>query len=117
MAERLSPASVEAFQRSMFTDKQEANRFTNSFRKGERSFEELHHELLALGTAYTTQLDAQPDAADMYTSRIVTGRDKIFPARNQIQAWGRKNCRTLSLPHFPFYHWPSWSAMVEELTS
>lgn len=115
MAERLSPASVEAFQRSMFADEQEAKRFTSSFRKGERSVEELHQELLALSTAYTAY-KVQPDVPDIYTGRIVTGRDRIFPARNQIRAWGRKQCRTLSLPHFPFYHWPSWSAMLEELT-
>lgn len=116
MAERLSSARVEAFQRSMFADEQEADRFTASFRKGERSVEELQQELLALATAYTnyTAYKVQPDIPNIYTGRIVTGRDRIFPARNQVRAWGRKQCRTLSLPHFPFYHWPSWSAMVEE---
>ena len=113
MTERLSPASMETFQRSMFTDKQEADRFISSFHKGERSFQGLQQELLALGTTSTTQ----PATTDIYTNRIVTGRDRIFPARNQVRAWGRKKCRTLSLPHFPFYHWPSWSAMVKELTS
>jgi hypothetical protein len=116
MAEQLSPAGLEAFQHSMFADEQEANRFTVSFRKGKRSFEELQQELLALATVYTTY-KVQPDVPNIYTSRIVTGRDQIFPARNQVRAWGRKKCRSLSLPHFPFYHWPSWSAMVEELTS
>ena len=122
MAERLSPARLEAFQRSMFTDELEANRFATSFRKGNRSPEELHQELLALSTAYKahtnyTTYKAQPDVPNIYTSRIVTGRDQIFPARNQVRAWGRKKCRTLSLSHFPFYHWPSWSAMIEELKS
>ncbi|MCI5126770.1 MAG: DUF452 family protein [Candidatus Electrothrix sp. AR5] len=116
MAERLSPGRVEAFQRSMFIDEQEADRFTTSFRKGKRSFEGLQQELLTLATA-STAYKVQPDVPNIYTSRIVTGRDQIFPARNQVRAWGRKKCRTLSLPHFPFYHWPSWSAMVEELTS
>ena len=113
MAEQLSPAGLEAFQRSMFTDEQETNRFTASFRKGERSFKEIHQELLALAEAYATQ----PDVPNIYTSKIITGRDQIFPARTQVRAWGRKKCRTLSLPHFPFYHWLSWSAMIEELQS
>ena len=39
MAERLSPARVKTFHRSMFADEQQANRFATSFRKGERSFE------------------------------------------------------------------------------
>jgi hypothetical protein len=115
MAERLSPAGVEAFQRSMFADEQEAKRFASSFRQGGLSVAELQQELLALATAYTAY-KIQPDVPDMYTNKIVTGRDRIFPARNQIRAWGRKQCRTLSLPHFPFYHWPSWSAMLEEVT-
>ncbi|MCW5203460.1 alpha/beta fold hydrolase [Desulfobulbus sp. N2] len=117
MAKRLSPARLEAFQRSMFADEQQANRFATSFRKGERSLEEVHQELLALATAYTTYTTdkVQSDVPNIYTSRIVTGRDRIFPARNQVRAWGRKQCRTLSLPHFPFYHWPSWSTMIEEV--
>ena len=114
MAEELSPARVEQFHRSMFADEQEATRFTGLFREGGRSFEELHQELLTLGAAAYTK---SPDLADIYTDRIVTGRDRIFPARNQIRAWGRKNCRTLSLPHFPFYHWQSWAAIIQELSS
>ena len=113
MAEQLSPARVEAFQRSMFADEQEADRFVSAFRRGGRSYKKLHRELLALAAGCT----AQPEVPDMYTNRIVTGRDRIVPARNQVRAWGRKQCRTLSLPHFPFYHWPSWSAMLQEFTS
>ncbi|MCI5132260.1 MAG: DUF452 family protein [Candidatus Electrothrix sp. EH2] len=113
MAEQLSPARVKKFHRSMFADEQEAARFIDLFQKGGRSFEELRQELLTLGAAYTKN----PDLPDMYTDRIVTGRDRIFPARNQVRAWGRKNCRTLSLPHFPFYHWQSWSAIIQELAS
>ena len=111
MAEQLSPVRMKAFQRSMFTDEQEADRFAASFRKGERALEDLQQELLALAAACTKT----PAVPDIYTSRIVTGRDRIFPARNQVRAWGRRKCRILSLPHFPFYHWPSWSAMLQEL--
>ncbi|MCI5141700.1 MAG: DUF452 family protein [Candidatus Electrothrix sp. ATG1] len=75
----------------------------------DRPFKEIHQELRALAKASAHQAGIP----DIYTSRIVTGRDRIFPARNQVRAWGRHTCRTLSLPHFPFYHWPSWSAMVE----
>jgi biotin synthesis protein BioG len=119
MAEQLSPDGLEAFQRSMFTNKQEADRFTVFFCKGERSFEEVHQELLILATAYTTYTTDKvlSDVPNIYTSRLVTGRDQIFPARNQVRAWGRKQCSSLSLSHFPFYHWPSWSTMIEELKS
>ncbi|WP_446009300.1 pimeloyl-ACP methyl esterase BioG family protein [Candidatus Electrothrix sp.] len=112
MAEQLSPAHIAAFQHSMFSDKEEAKRFLTAFQKGKRSVAELQQELLALATASAIQ----PGPPDIYTSKIITGRDRIFPARNQIRAWGRKQCRTLSLPHFPFYHWSNWAAMVEALT-
>ncbi|MCW5211732.1 DUF452 family protein [Desulfobulbus sp. TB] len=115
MVEQLSPARLQAFQRSMFADKQEADEadtFIRSFHRGGRSVQELQEELAVLAQAATEQ----PEAPDIYTSKVVTGRDRIFPARHQIRAWGRKQCRTVSLPHFPFYHWPSWSAMIHELT-
>ncbi len=112
MAEQLSPTRVEAFQDSMFTDQQEAQRFSTSFQKGNRSVKGLQQELLALARASASQ-QIPPD---IYTSKIITGRDRIFPARNQVRAWGRKECRTLSLPHFPFYHWPNWAAMIAALT-
>ncbi|MCI5207406.1 MAG: DUF452 family protein [Candidatus Electrothrix sp. ATG2] len=112
MAKHLTPAGVQEFQRSMFADTEEADRFTTSFRKGDRPFKEIHQELRALAKASAHQAGIP----DIYTSRIVTGRDRIFPARNQVRAWGRHTCRTLSLPHFPFYHWSSWSAMVEAFT-
>lgn len=113
MEEQLTPVLVKIFHRFMFADKEEADHFAFSFRRGERSFAGLREELLALAGAYRKG----SEVPDIYTHRIVTGRDRIFPARNQVRAWERRNCRTLSLPHFPFYQWPSWSAMLEELTS
>ncbi|MCI5150850.1 MAG: DUF452 family protein [Candidatus Electrothrix sp. MAN1_4] len=111
MAKQLSSASVQAFQRSMFADDHEATRFAAAFQKGKRSCTAMHHELCTLATATA----AQPSVPDIYTSKIVTGRDRIFPARNQIRAWGRKECQKLSLPHFPFYQWSSWAIMMKEL--
>ncbi|MCI5159722.1 MAG: DUF452 family protein, partial [Candidatus Electrothrix sp. AUS1_2] len=110
MAEQLTPARVEAFHRSMFSDEEETDRFARSFPRGKRSFAELQEELLVLAGACRKE----PEVPDIYTHRIVTGRDRIVPARNQVRAWGRRNCRTLSLPHFPFYQWSSWSAMPQE---
>ena len=111
MLEQLSPARLQAFQRSMFTNKQEADAFIQSFQKGGRSVQELQQELAVLAQAATEQ----PEVPDIYTSKVVTGRDRIFPARHQVRAWGRQQCQTVSLPHFPFYHWPSWSAMIQDL--
>ena len=110
MVEQFSPASVQAFQHSMFADDHEATRFIGAFHKGKRSYTAMHHELRALAMVTAVQ----PSAADIYTSKIVTGRDRIFPARNQIRAWGRKKCQKLSLPHFPFYQWSSWAGMIKE---
>lgn len=112
MAEQLSPTRMQGFQNALFMDKQEAQRFSTSFQKGKRSFKGLQQELLALAKASASQ----PTPSDIYTSKIITSRDKIFPARNQVRAWGRKESSTLPLPHFPFYHWPNWAAMLDALT-
>ena len=113
MAEQLTPARVKAFHSSMFADEEHADRFALSFQRGERGVGELQEELQALASAY--RKGAEP--SEIYTHKIVTGRDRIFPARNQVRAWGRTACRQLSLSHFPFYLWPNWSVMLQELMS
>ncbi|XCN75037.1 MAG: pimeloyl-ACP methyl esterase BioG family protein [Candidatus Electrothrix aestuarii] len=113
MAEQLTSARVKEFHSSMFADDEHADRFALAFQRGERGVGELQEELQTLASAYRKGAEA----FEIYTHRIVTGRDRIFPARNQVRAWGRTACRQLSLSHFPFYLWPSWSVMLQELMS
>ena len=65
MAKQLSPTRVQEFQQSMFTDQQEAKRFSTTFQKGKRSLKGLQQELLTLAKASATQ----QELPDIYTSK------------------------------------------------
>ena len=100
-----SPTVLENFYRSMFDSSEEAERFLA--RRPQRSWQELCEELRCLRDLYRST-EVPPD---IYSRRIVTSRDRIFPARNQLRAWGRDRCDALPLPHFPFFNpaaaaWP-----------
>ncbi|MGX9726280.1 MAG: pimeloyl-ACP methyl esterase BioG family protein [Candidatus Electronema sp. VV] len=98
MLDNFSPAALEQFRRSMFDGEEEAERFLRC--PPRRSPAELREELEQLHTLCQNSAELLPD---IYSRRIVTARDRVFPARSQIRAWGRERCETLPLPHFPFY--------------
>ncbi|HHO48094.1 MAG TPA: DUF452 family protein [Desulfobacteraceae bacterium] len=102
MISGFSAGTLETFYRSMFTDPREAAKFFRN--RPRRSVDAMGHELAVLRSAY---LEHGP-AADIFTRKLVGSRDRIFPARGQIRAWGRNNCAVLPLPHFPFYALPQW---------
>jgi biotin synthesis protein BioG len=93
-----SQAVLENFYRSMFDCEEDEERFLRC--KPERPVDELQDELTNL---YKMCLSRSILLPDIYSCRLVTTRDRIFPARNQIRAWGKKNCASLVLPHCPFY--------------
>jgi len=104
-----SPDIVRDFYSSMFDAPDQAERFRR--RPPDRPVNELLEELAALRKFCTGT-----PPGDIYTRRLVTGRDRIFPARNQLRAWGRDNCTVLPLPHFPFYRYASWAHMLTQDT-
>jgi biotin synthesis protein BioG len=108
--EKFSTQVLEDFYGAMFDDTAESARFTDS--RPRRSLAELRDELRVLRAA----AEQQPPPGDIYTRRLVTGRDRIFPARNQVRAWGRDNCTVLPLPHFPWYRHASWAGLLELTT-
>ena len=97
-----SARTLEGFYREMFDDRRQAARFFRN--RPRRPAESILEELVTLRRAY---LEHGP-SADIFTRRIVGSRDRIFPARSQIRAWGRDRCTTLPLPHFPFYALTDW---------
>ncbi|WP_417912426.1 alpha/beta fold hydrolase [Candidatus Electronema sp. TJ] len=97
MLDEFSPLVLENFYRSMFSSSEEAERFLVR-RPQQRPWQELREELRCLRDL----CHSCPPPPDIYSRRIVTSRDRIFPARNQLRAWGRDCCETLPLPHFPF---------------
>ena len=104
-----SPGVLNDFYSAMFDSTQQARQFLKHPPK--RTLEELKQELISLRAACRVT----PKAPDIFQRRIVTSRDRIFPARNQIRSWGRDNCESIALPHFPFYQWSSWAELLERI--
>ncbi len=107
----LLPETLTAFYESMFDEELEQRRFLQH--RPNRPVEELRQELINLKTRY--QQSSATARKDIFQRRIVCKRDRVFPARNQLRAWGRKNCDVFTLPHFPFYQWASWNDLLREL--
>ena len=101
-----SPSVLTNFYSAMFEGPEQSDHFLNHL--PDRPPEELKEELIALRAACRNK----PEVPDIFDRRIVTTRDRIFPARNQIRAWGRDNCESIALPHFPFYQWSSWAELL-----
>lgn len=106
MAQRFSASVLEEFQASMFDLPDHLARFQAA--RPDRPLAELGEEMLAFRAA----VEQTGPPADLYTSRIVTSRDRVFPGRNQLRAWGRDNCIATSWPHFPFYLLDDWADLL-----
>ena len=101
-----SLAVLTSFYTAMFDNTKQAGHFLDHLPN--RPPEERKEELVSLRAACRIM----PEVPDIFQRRIVTTRDRIFPARNQIRAWGRDNCISLALPHFPFYQWSNWAELL-----
>ena len=102
-----SPAVLDDFYRAMFTDPAQAAQFLDH--RPDRPLNELKDELVHLYDSCRIT----PKSRDIFGQHFVTSRDRIFPARNQVRAWGRNNCTSAAWPHFPFYHWSGWTELLE----
>lgn len=89
--------AADAFYRSMFDEPDQAERFLAQ--RPDRSTTSLRNELERLKTACL----GQGPGPDIFDRRIVTSRDRVFPARNQKRAWQGTVSVTRKWPHFPFY--------------
>jgi hypothetical protein len=107
MIDSFSAQAIKDFYTTMFDSNSETKRFMAN--SPDRPLAELKEELVNLRT-YCAQ---KQSSADIFSRHIVTSRDRIFPARNQLRAWGRKNSTTVSRSHFPFYDLPDWSALLD----
>ena len=107
--QNFSPGVLNDFYSAMFDSPEQAGKFLNQ--QPTRPPGELKKELVSLRAACLVM----PEVPDIFQRRIVTSRDRIFPARNQIRSWGRDNCESIALPHFPFYQWSSWAELLERV--
>ncbi len=93
----LDEARLEAFYASMFDMKAQSEQFMHN--RPARSVSSVREELISLRSA----VQGAGSVPDIFSRRIVTMRDRIFPARNQLRAWGKPRTERMKWPHFPFY--------------
>ena len=101
---------LHSFYQAMFDEPAHAGLFLANLPR--RSLEELRAELAFLheASAHATT------GLDIFSHRVITGRDRIFSGRNQARAWGRGAAsRTMPWPHFPFYSFASWGELLTAL--
>ena len=91
------------FYHDMFDDAQQATLFLAHHPK--RTVSELREELEAFRAAFYRLGSGR----NIFSKKIITSRDRIFSARNQLRAWGKDNgTRVAPWPHFPFYSLSGW---------
>ncbi|WP_153305958.1 pimeloyl-ACP methyl esterase BioG family protein [Desulfogranum mediterraneum] len=101
-----SASTLAAFQDSMFTQEAERQRFLAHPPK--RSLDNVQAELAAFQAHYQ-RFGA---AADIFSHKLVTSRDRVFPLKNQLRAWSKQASTILKLPHFPFYALQGWQELI-----
>lgn len=99
MLENLDEQKIYAFYSSMFSEAIPREKFMKHCPR--RSVSSLKDELLSL-LAMVQEKNNQ-GVEDIYNLKIITLRDRIFSARNQLRAWGRDNIVRMEWTHFPFY--------------
>lgn len=110
MLTQLDEEQLQSFYRAMFDDPDQAALFLAH--QPRRSLEDLRRELAFL---YRSSLRAR-HTPNIFSRHVITGRDRIFSARNQLRAWGRQpETHTLSWPHFPFYRFRTWGDFLQTL--
>ena len=102
-------SALAAFYQAMFDDPAHHALFLQH--RPRRGLDSLEAELAFLRRV---SLKA-PAPPDIFSRRVVTGRDRIFSGRNQSRAWGREKARVLPWPHFPFYRFSTWAELLAAL--
>jgi len=107
MAQGLDQERLNAFYQAMFEDADQRKRFFAH--RPRRNLAGLKRELQVLAG-----LPPLPEAQEFFTRVVITRRDRIIPARNQLRAWTRTQTMSLTWPHFPFFmkQWPVWLGQV-----
>jgi len=98
----LDESKLETFYVSMFAEQGQAMQFLA--RRPRRSVSSVRDELVSL----RENVQHSGEVQDIFTRKIVTMRDRIFPARNQVRAWGKQNSQQMKWSHFPFYQQVFW---------
>ena len=104
MEQSLTMEELDTFYSSMFDDPAERAIFMAS--RPDRSLVSIREELSCLHQ----HIRRSKSVPDIFTRRIVTSRDRIFPARNQARAWRTSHFLRKKWTHFPFFQSNIFSA-------
>lgn len=108
--ENLSAESLERFYRRMCRPGGDFALFSHN--RPRRSVIGRQDELAFIGEA-AVPMDAE---SSIYTDIVIAEGDLIIPAANQLRFWRRQAVKRIEGPHFPFYRWRSWEALVAGLS-
>ena len=108
----LSEAGMEKYNLRLFGDKKtlDMNRDKVS-RRTTKSFED------ELRWLYNRIMET-PDKKYSWDIAVTCKADRIFPPGNVIKYWNSRNETRhiiMDLPHYPFYHWGTFRAMIDSL--
>ena len=107
-----SAQSREKFFKRMCTSREIFNRFHES--QPQRILAGQQEELLAI---QQQAISPFPLEAFCYTHAIIGRKDRIIPVRNQQHFWEQHAPYTLiDAPHFPFFRWKRWRAILDYAT-
>lgn len=79
----------------------------------QRALHDQHEELIAIQQQSTTQEPFAP----YFTRALIARQDRIIPGGSQRRYWeGTTEYTYIDAPHFPFFLWKSWSAILDYAT-
>ena len=107
LADTFGSQTLDDFYQAMFDDPADYRRFLAH--RPQRGLHALAEELHAFRRAFWEH----GEGADIFSRKLITKRDRIYSARNQVRAWGKKQTSSTPWPHFPFYRLASWRALID----
>lgn len=101
-----SPEILQGFYQNMFDEEGALRHFLSQ--RPQRDIAALAQEMEAFRDAY----GQFGPGTDLYNRKIITSRDRIFSARNQMRAWGKGAGIVRPWPHFPYYLIADWHDLL-----
>ena len=106
--DNLNLSVLEKFRKNMFSNEEEYGNFIKNTPCPD--FENSKQELINLEQTIKASKETY---SDFYDYAIISGRDKIFPYKNQLRFWEeRAKIIKLDCGHFPFGQFKSWNDIL-----
>lgn len=111
---KLSDQGMEKFNLRLFGDKTTLDKYRD--RTSRRSVDSFREELRWM---YNRIMETN-DLKYRWDIAVASPDDRIFPYKNVIGYWSKRESTSLvslELPHYPFFHWESFMEMINYLKS